>query len=157
MKSVESDAATFFGFTKLLTPVRRAWIQAANHVLSEFGVPSSLATTVIIVARTGKTGIRQNALAEEVGVNQGGMVRLVDQAVDAGLVERLDDHEDRRAKIVRALPQGRALAARLEGVIAELREQTLDGIPVEDIETASRVMRLFEARIGEYLHANRRT
>lgn len=105
MKPSKPSAAALFAFTNALVPVRRAWVQAANHVLSEFGLPSSLAMTVIIVARTGNVGIRQNALAEEVGVNRGGMVRLVDQAVDAGLVERRDDLEDRRAKIVRALPK----------------------------------------------------
>jgi MarR family transcriptional regulator for hemolysin len=74
------SAATLFEFTNALQPVRRIWVQAVNMALADFGLPASLTSALILAARRGEEGIRQNALAEEVGVNPGAMVRILDQA-----------------------------------------------------------------------------
>src|SRR3546814_5696689 len=84
-----SPAATaLFALTDTLQPIRRSWVQAVMTVLAEFGLPSSLTAAVILASRSGDAGIRQNVLAEEVGVNPGAMVRILDQAEAAGLLER---------------------------------------------------------------------
>ncbi len=155
MKTSKTASENLFEFTNALVPARRAWMQAANHVVSEFGIPSVLAMALIHVARTGESGIRQNALAEEVGINRGAMVRLVDQAAEAGLLERLEDSTDGRVRIIHALPDGKALAAKLESLIAELREEILGDADFEEIEEASRLMRHFSARINNFLQAKR--
>src|SRR3546814_11817466 len=72
-------------------------------VLAEFGLPSSLTAAVILASRSGDAGIRQNVLAEEVGVNPGAMVRILDQAEAAGLLERRASAEDRRVNTVHIL------------------------------------------------------
>jgi len=67
-----SPAATaLFALTDTLQPIRRSWVQAVMTVLAEFGLPSSLTAAVILASRSGDAGIRQNVLAEEVGVNPG--------------------------------------------------------------------------------------
>src|SRR3546814_14833175 len=78
-----SPAATaLFALTDTLQPIRRSWVQAVMTVLAEFGLPSSLTAAVILASRSGDAGIRQNVLAEEVGVNPGAMVRILDQEED---------------------------------------------------------------------------
>lgn len=59
-------------------------------------------------------------------------------------------------QVDRSIPKGRALAARLELVIAELREQTMSGMAIGEIEVATRLMRQFEAQIGDYMQACRK-
>src|SRR5262249_21225536 len=66
---------------------RRAWAQAAGLAIQNSGLSVSLATVVLLVARHPE-GIQQGTLAEEVGVNPGAMVRTLDQAEAAQLVER---------------------------------------------------------------------
>ncbi|MBB6193552.1 MarR family transcriptional regulator for hemolysin [Sphingobium wenxiniae] len=142
-------------FTNGLQPIKRVWAQAAGVALADFGLPMSLATAVILTSRAGDEGIRQNLLTEEVGVNPGGMVRILDQAEAANLLTRRDSTADRRAKIIVILPEGRALADKMEVAIAALRNQMLDGIPVADVEVATRVLRAFETRIGAFLQQKR--
>ncbi|SNS89699.1 MarR family winged helix-turn-helix transcriptional regulator [Sphingopyxis indica] len=148
-------AAALFALTNTLQPIRRSWVQAVMMVLAELGLPSSLTTAVILASRGGDAGIRQNVLAEEVGVNPGAMVRILDQAEAAGLLERRASAEDRRVNTVHILPKGQCLAGKMEAAVADLREALLGDLPVEDIETATRVLRLFEGRIGAFLQAER--
>ena len=148
-------AATLFEFPNALQPVRRIWVQAVNMALADFGLPASLTSALILAARRGEEGIRQNALAEEVGVNPGAMVRILDQAEAADLLERRDSPDDRRAKIIQALPKGREIARKMEKAVDELRAGILGDLPSQDIETTTRTLRLFEARIGQYLQQER--
>jgi MarR family transcriptional regulator for hemolysin len=150
-----ASAAALFELTNTLQPIRRAWVQAAGIALADSGLSGSLATAVILTARCGDKGIGQSALAEEVGVNPGGMVHILDQAEAAGLLQRRDSTDDRRVKIVHVLPEGRRLAVKMERAVARLRAALLGDLPPEDIETATRVLRLFEERIGAFLRQER--
>lgn len=144
-----------FELTNALQPVRRAWVQAAGSALGDLGLSTSLATAVILAARCEDKGIRQSALAEEVGVNPGGMVHILDQAEAAGLLQRRDSTDDRRVKFVHVLPEGRRLASKMEKAVAKLRTSLFGDLQIEDIETATRVLRLFEERIGIFLKQER--
>lgn len=142
-------------FTGVLPPVRRIWVQAAGAVLAQFGLPTSLGMAVILINRAGKGGARQSALAEEVGVNPGAMVRILDQGESAGLLERRDSREDRRIKTVHILPKGEDLAREMEQAIAQLRSVILADIPLDELVMATRILRAFERRVGEYLQQGR--
>src|SRR3546814_1932776 len=104
--------------------------------------PRSTRTYTLFPDTTLFRSIRQNVLAEEVGVNPGAMVRILDQAEAAGLLERRASAEDRRVNTVHILPKGKCLAEKMEAAVADLREALLGDLPVEDIETATRVLRL---------------
>ncbi|WP_237367235.1 MarR family winged helix-turn-helix transcriptional regulator [Rhizorhapis sp. SPR117] len=154
-KSRNISAAALFELTNALQPIRRSWSQAAGAVLVDFDLPGSVASAVVLVSRAGDRGIQQNVLAEVVGVNPGGMVRILDQAEAAGLLERRASTDDRRINFVHILPEGRRLARKMELAVAKLRKTLLGDLPVEDIETTTRVLRLFEDRIGAFLQQER--
>ncbi|WP_066765315.1 MarR family winged helix-turn-helix transcriptional regulator [Sphingobium sp. CCH11-B1] len=149
----KSPALSFLAFTTSLQPVRRVWIQAVTLVAANFDVPVPISSAVIMVTRAGEDGIRQGTLAEEVGVNHGAMVRIVDQAEAAGYLERRGYGQDRRIRIIHATDKGRELGARLEEEFVRLRKSLLADIPLEEIETATRVLRLFEKRITGFLQS----
>jgi DNA-binding MarR family transcriptional regulator len=52
-------------------------------------------------------GLRMNALSRYLMVTGGNVTGLTDQLVAEGLVERIDDPDDRRALIVKLTPSGR--------------------------------------------------
>ncbi len=81
--------------TNALQPVRRVWKQAATLAIAKSGISMSLATVVVLVHRNPQ-GINQRDLAEEVGVNPGALVRLLDQAAALGFLERQESAGDRR-------------------------------------------------------------
>lgn len=151
----EAEASSFFKFTNTLQPVRRVWVQAITSVVSGFGLPSSVATAVVLASRHGKKGVKQNALAEEVGVNPGAMVRILDQAEAAGLIERRDAADDRRSKTVHVVRKGQLLSEEIEVAVKKLRASVLGDLPVKDIETATRVLREFEKRVNASLQEGR--
>ncbi len=142
--------AALYALTTAIQPVRRAWWKAATIALEGSGLSVSLATVVLLVYRHGG-GVRQGVLAEDAGVNPAALVRTLDQAEEARLLARRGAAGDRRAKGVHLLPEGERLALIMEANIAELRRRLLGDLPQDEIETATRVLRQFEERIGAFL------
>lgn len=146
--------AALYALTTAIQPVRRAWMKATASALEGSGLSVPIATVVLLVFRHGG-GMRQNALAEEAGVNPAALARTLDQAQAAGLLERQDAPDDRRAKGVHLLPEGERLALVMEANVADLRARLLGDLSQDEIETAARVLRLFEDRIGQFLQDSR--
>ncbi|PHM45397.1 transcriptional regulator SlyA [Xenorhabdus mauleonii] len=132
-----------------LQPTRRAWKQAAGLVTAQHNISMALATVVIHVNRQTE-GINQRDLAELVGVNPGALVRLLDQATEAGYLERREGENDRRYKTLHILPEGARLAQQLEDAADKLRLELMADVPQEDIDAATRILRLFEERALHY-------
>jgi MarR family transcriptional regulator for hemolysin len=145
-----SKEKSLYALTNALQPVRRVWKQAATLVIAKNGISMSLATVVLWVHRNPQ-GINQRDLAEEVGVNPGALVRLLDQAAALGFLERQELPGDRRFKTLRILPTGAELAKEIEAAADKLRVELMHDVPLEDIETATRILRLFEERASQYL------
>lgn len=78
-------------------------------------------------------------------------MRLLDQAAALGFLERQESAGDRRFKTLRILPAGAELAQKVETAADKLRVELMHDVPLEDIETATRILRLFEERAGHYL------
>jgi MarR family transcriptional regulator for hemolysin len=147
---MSSKEKSLYALTNALQPVRRVWKQAATLVIAKTGISMSLATVVLWVHRNPQ-GINQRDLAEEVGVNPGALVRLLDQAAALGFLERQELPGDRRFKTLRILPIGAELAKKIEAAADKLRVELMHDVPLEDIETATRILRLFEERASQYL------
>jgi MarR family transcriptional regulator for hemolysin len=147
---MSSKEKSLYALTNALQPVRRVWKQAATLVIAKTGISMSLATVVLWVHRNPQ-GINQRDLAEEVGVNPGALVRLLDQAAALGFLERQELPGDRRFKTLRILPIGADLAKKIEAAADKLRVELMHDVPLEDIETATRILRLFEERASQYL------
>lgn len=130
-----------------LQPVRRAWVQAANRTLAEVGLPTALGAAIVVTARLGEQ-VQQKVLAAEVGVNPAALVRTLDQGEAVGLLVRTDIEADRRGKSVSLTTEGRLLAHRMEDALSALRAALLGDIPVDDVLTATRVLRTLAERAG---------
>jgi MarR family transcriptional regulator, transcriptional regulator for hemolysin len=151
---VVNSKQTLFALTNVLQPVRRAWVQAVGRALSDTGVPTPLATAVLLVARLGSSA-HQKDLAAALGVNPAGMVRIIDQGEAAGLLARSSATNDRRAKVVVLLPAGQRLAERCEDVVVGLRQELLGDLALADVENATRILRLLEERAQVWALDNR--
>ncbi len=143
-----------FAFTNALQPVRRAWVQAARRELAATGLSASLASVVLLTSRLGP-GVQQKTLALEIGVNPAALVRLLDQGEAAGLLIRSAIEGDRRCKAIDLLPEGKRRAEEMERSLAALRRDLLGDLPVEDVETATRILRLLEDRVASRAQGER--
>lgn len=131
-----------------LLPVSRSWRQLADDALSSLGISNSSGWALVHLLRQGKT-VRQSELARIVGITEPSLVRTLNLLEGAGLIERIADETDRRAKHLALRPEGEALAERIDTRLNALRASLLDGIPDEDLETTVAVLDRIAARVAE--------
>lgn len=143
-----------YAFTVALQPARQAWQQAAGIVLADTGLSVTLATPVLLVSRMGD-GVSQQVLAERIGVHPAALVRTLDQAEKAQLLERRVVPANRRQRAIYLLPEGQRLAAAMELALRKLRAEVLKDIPAQDLETATRVLQAFEEQARRYTERER--
>jgi MarR family transcriptional regulator for hemolysin len=133
--------------TSALMLAGRQWRRLAQEALAAHSISEARAAPLVWVSRLGG-GVRQVSLAAHVGIEGTSLVRLLDQLSAAGLVERRDDPEDRRAKTIWLTEEGKRLAGRIEQVLAALRERVLQDVSQADIEATLRVCQAIERASG---------
>ena len=100
-------------------------------VMNEFGLTMGQMVALFILANAGPKPM--GVLGQRVHLSPAATTHMIDQLVAAGLVERAEQHEDRRQKHVQITAKGRALIRRLDverrhemgQVIANLRPETV--------------------------------
>jgi MarR family transcriptional regulator for hemolysin len=114
----------------------------------------SLAAPVLVVSRLGD-GALQHVIAEQIGVHPAALVRTLDLAEEAGLLERRTVPGNRRLRAIYLLPEGRRLSVKMEHALTTLRTTLLKDIPKSEIDTAVRVLQAFEERARLYAEQER--
>ncbi|OZI35056.1 MarR family transcriptional regulator [Bordetella genomosp. 10] len=134
--------------TAHLMVIHRAYRAAADKALADYGLSQATAWPVITAGRLGD-GVRQGVLAEAMGVEGPSLVRVLDQLVAAGLIERREDPLDRRAKTVHLTEAGNELRERVETMLVHLRRRLFAGCDENDLEAC---MRVFESLKSSLAH-----
>ncbi|MXP25265.1 MarR family transcriptional regulator [Altererythrobacter indicus] len=136
---------SLYALTNSIQPVRRAWLQVARITIESIGLSVPVGTAVLMTHRYGPD-IAQKDLALAVGVNSGALVRTLDQAEQANLLQRTDSPNDRRCKTVNLMPDGAEIALQIEQRLQAVRQDLFSDLAEADIETATRVLRELEER-----------
>ncbi len=136
MPSSNSSRRAAFG--ALLSRAYRQWRRAADLRLQPYDLTEATWLPLLRIARAPEPP-RQKDLAASLFVDNSSVVRLLDNLEAAGLVERKEG-EDRRAKIIKLTPRGRAIADKVETVARGVRTDALAGLSDKDIETTIRVL-----------------
>jgi MarR family transcriptional regulator for hemolysin len=132
--------------TTSLVRVARLYRLGVDEALSGLGLSDALALPVVLLGRR-PDGVRQNILADELGVEGPSLVRLLDRLVDSGLVERREDPADRRAKIVRLTEEGRRHSRQASRALDAYRDKLLTGVSEQEIDDALRLLETIEDRL----------
>jgi MarR family transcriptional regulator for hemolysin len=125
--------------TMTLTHASRAYIAAANKVAGGFDLSHATAWPILMISRLGDN-VRPGVIADALGLEAPSLVRVIDQLVEAQLVERHDDPNDRRAKILSLTTEGHARAAQLEAALLPFRRALFADIPAADIDACLRTL-----------------
>ncbi len=133
--------------TTALVRLARQYRLGVDGALMGLGLSDALALPVVLLGRRPE-GVRQTALADELGVEGPSLVRLLDKLVHDGLVERREDPADRRAKTVHLTQAGQAHSQRASQALDAFRETLLEGVSTEDLEICLRVFEQMESRLG---------
>ena len=134
--------------TRDLLLVGRLWRKMAREAAARHGVSEAASAPLIWIERLGEN-VRQNTLAEAIGIEGASLVRLIDELQSSGLVTREPDPSDRRANVVSLTPRGREVVAEVNEDIQGLREEIFADVAASDIEATGRVFAALKAASGK--------
>ena len=134
--------------TVTLMQTARSYKSTADKVVATFGLSQATAWPAIMIGRFGKNGgVRPGIIAEVLGLGASSIVRVIDQLVEQGLVQRKDDSQDRRAKLLKLTAQGEKVVEKLESALVPFRYKLLKNISINDLEATLRVLDSFNSAI----------
>ncbi|KQQ70046.1 MarR family transcriptional regulator [Xanthomonas sp. Leaf131] len=129
----------------------RQWQRLADQAFADFGLSSACTGPLLMIGRSGG-GIRQVALAQQLGMEGPSLVRLLDKLCAQALVRREADSSDRRANQLWLTDAGQALVGRIEIRLDALRAQvfgTLSEAQVQVVLTLWEQIAQAHARLGQ--------
>lgn len=133
---------------RLLVVGGRQWRKRIDQALQAHGLSQATAWPLLVL-RTHGAPLRQGVLAEEIGVEGASLVRVIDALDEAGLIERLPDAHDRRARCVGLSPAGAAKAGEIARIVDEVRAEVIEGLPQAELAVAERVLAAVNARLEQ--------
>jgi MarR family transcriptional regulator for hemolysin len=131
---------TLSSLTAALTLASRAYRAAADKVASDYGLSQATGLPVLVISRFGESGVRPGVLAETLGLEPSSLVRVVDHLLESGLLERHEDPNDRRAKILRLTEAGEKTAERIDQALRPFRRKLFGAFEPSDVEACLRVL-----------------
>lgn len=136
--NLPSDA-TLMAMSQGMLQMSRAYRAAADQMLAELGVSQATAWPIVAIRRLGE-GVRQKAVAEELGIEAPSLVRLLDQLEASGLVARKLDADDGRSKTLHLTDAGRRIADDIDQRLLCFRRTVFKDVSTEDADAFLRVL-----------------
>lgn len=131
-----ADDALITTFGRLVEAHSHLGKQLGRSLEQQVGVPQAWFEVLLRIRRADGGQVGMSALAQQVALTSGGITKLIDRMVSAGLVERVPCPTDRRVYFAALTPQGRDTlgravsvhAADLRQVFADFDEQDLSAL-----------------------------
>lgn len=136
-----------------LMRVARCWRRELDRTLSSHGLSQTMVMPLIVLHRADGP-VRQGLIAEEIGVEGPSLVRVVDSLEKDGLISRVCDPSDRRAKMVELTADGEKKAIEIEDILTEVRGYLTAGIEHADLMTTIAVMEKLLGNMDQSEHSH---
>jgi MarR family transcriptional regulator for hemolysin len=131
---------TLSSLTAALTLSSRVYRAAADKVAADYGLSQATGLPVLVISRFGENGVRPGVLAETLSLEASSLVRVVDHLIESGLLERHEDPNDRRAKILRLTDEGQKTAELMDQALRPFRRKLFGAFEPGDVEACLRVL-----------------
>jgi DNA-binding MarR family transcriptional regulator len=130
-----ADHELVLAFGRLQGAANRLEYILGRAIEQECGISHLMFEVLLILGRSGGAGLSMRAISREQVLTTGGVTRLMDRMAAAGLVERAEDPDDRRGRLVRLTPLGEATAVRAARIhVQNIERYFVAPIPPEDRE-----------------------
>ncbi|CVI25380.1 MarR family winged helix-turn-helix transcriptional regulator (plasmid) [Agrobacterium radiobacter] len=127
--------------------VARLYRREIDAAISQLGLSEASAQPIRYLARLGDP-TRLGILAEVMNLEGPTLIRIVEQLVQSGLVERVDDEADKRAKLLRLTEKGQSLNKEVREAVSDFRNRVFADIPTEDVAAMFRVLEKLRSRLS---------
>src|ERR1700752_4738987 len=122
----------------MLAPLIREMIAAELPVLEEHGL--SMWGYSVLLALDRSAVRTQAALAEAIGADKTRIIAILDELQQSGLIERVPDPDDRRARILAIPKEGRRVKEATQVAIQRGEERWLGALSANDRAVFLRVL-----------------
>jgi len=129
--------ATEFG--RQVYQLSTAWRREIDQRVRAFALTDATWRPLLYLGRMGE-GVRQTDLAAALAIETPSLVRLIDALERAGLVERLEDPDDRRSKRLWMTVAGRETYAKVAAVHAKLAEAFVKDVSLAELDLCYSVL-----------------
>lgn len=146
--ATDKDAYLLRDLTRNLLLAGRQWRKIAREVAAQHGVSEAASAPLLWIERLG-SDVRQNVLADAVGIEGASLVRLLDELQANGLITREPDPTDRRANAVNLTDAGWAVVREVNDALNALRLSVFGELPRKDIEAVLRVFAAIETAAAD--------
>lgn len=147
-KVTDTDEALITTFGRLIEACSALGQQLGRSLEQQCGIPHTWFEVLLRISRADGGRISMGSLAQQVALTTGGITRLLDRMIAAGLVLRVPCPTDRRVYFAALTEQGRAKLDDAAEVHAANLQQAFAGFTAEDLRTFDDLLdRLRTARI----------
>jgi DNA-binding MarR family transcriptional regulator len=130
-----ADDGLVLAFGRLLGAANRLEYLLGRAIEEQCGISHLMYEVLLILAREGEAGMPMRAISREQVLTTGGVTRLIDRMEALGLVERGDNPDDRRGRLVRLTEAGERKAVEATRVHREnIERYFVAPIPAEHRE-----------------------
>ena len=126
-------------FSHALHTAARMWRTALDRRMRELGVSQTGWLTIAYIAKAA-TPPSQAELAALVQVEAATMVSTLDRLEKSGLVERVPSDSDRRVKLLKVTPDGRAIYEKVRAKADAMRAELLNRIDPKKLSITTEVL-----------------
>jgi DNA-binding MarR family transcriptional regulator len=143
-----SDDRLITSFGRLVEVNSTLGQQLGRALEQQCGISHSMFEVLLRISRADEGQISMGALAQQVALTTGGITRLVDRMITAGLVRRVPCPTDRRVYFAALTGAGEAKLAEASRVHAANLRQAFDGFTDKELQDFDAMLdRLRAARI----------
>lgn len=147
-KVTDADEALITTFGRVIEANSALGQQLGRSLEQQCGIPHTWFEVLLRIARAEGGRISMGSLAQQVALTTGGITRLLDRMIEAGLVQRVPSPTDRRVYFAALTEPGRAKLDDAAEVHATNLQQAFAGFTAEDLRTFDDLLdRLRTARI----------
>lgn len=131
----------------LVGDLSRAFRQRFEAALADEGLEITTGEARTLFHASRRPGLRQNLLAERMGIEPMTLVNFLDRLERRGWIARDPDPADRRAKTIRVTEAARPLVERVESVAAKVRATAEAGLTLRELQVLRRALELMRSNL----------
>ncbi|RFS20190.1 MarR family transcriptional regulator [Chitinophaga silvatica] len=128
------DLAREFG--RAISEMRTYMRQNLQVKIREHGVDITFELLEILGFLFRKDGVNQQEIADVIVKDKSSMTYLIDNLEKRGMVERIEDQNDRRSKLIYLTEKGKMLEKELSPWISEMYEKATTGLEQTNLQIA---------------------
>lgn len=132
-----------------LNLMTRRWRKVLDAAFREVGLTDAAWRPLLHLSLLGD-GVRQKELAQSIGIEDPSLVRILDDLESRGLVVRMKDKNDRRAKRLNLTMEGHDTVIRIRQILVPLEEELLGGYTDNEMQMLGALLERLDTSINDF-------